>query len=67
MPPIKISLKSARVNAGLTQEEASRLIGIDVTTLIRWEKNPSMVQVKYLDKISKAYKFPSDYISFVDE
>ena len=34
----KISLKAARVNAELNQQEAAELLGIDVSTLIRWEK-----------------------------
>lgn len=36
--PQKITLKAARVNAGLTIKEAAKLIGICETTLIRWEK-----------------------------
>lgn len=37
----KISLKAARVNAELNQQEAAELLGIDVSTLIRWEKEPA--------------------------
>ena len=41
----KISLKAARVNAELNQQEAAELLGIDVSTLIRWEKDPRIVKV----------------------
>ena len=34
----KLSLKAARVNAGLTQEEAAQAINVTGKTLISWEK-----------------------------
>ena len=34
----KLSLKSARVNTGLTQEEAAQAINVTGKTLISWEK-----------------------------
>lgn len=33
----KISLKAARVNAGLTQEQAAKAIGRTKQTLVSWE------------------------------
>ena len=36
---LKITIKSARVNSGLTQDEASDALGIDKSTLVRWEKD----------------------------
>ena len=62
--PTKITLKAARVNAGYTLKEAAKLLGICEGTLIRWEKNPSIVQSKYHRIISGAYHYPSDYIFF---
>lgn len=62
--PTKISLKAARINANLTQKEAANRIGIDESTLVRWEKHPEIVQPKYHKKISEAYNFPVDYIFF---
>lgn len=60
----KISLKAARVNAGLNQVEAANKINVDVATLIRWEKDSSIVQAKYFSIIEKAYNYPSDLIFF---
>lgn len=60
----KITLKAARVNAGFTLKEAAKLLGICETTLIRWEKNPSIVQSGYHKIISEVYKYPSDFIIF---
>lgn len=60
----KISLKAARVNANLTLKQASKLIGVDESTLIRWEKHPENVKPKYHKKISDVYQYPLDYIFF---
>lgn len=62
----KISIKAARVNAGLTIKEAAKLIGICETTLINWEKDPSVIQSKHQKKISEVYNFPIDNIIFLN-
>lgn len=36
---IRLTLKAARVNAGLTQKQLANLIGISESTMIKWEKN----------------------------
>lgn len=64
MNDIKISLKAARVNAGLTIIEAAQKIGVGKDTLIKWGKSPGMVQARYQKEISNAYKIPIDYIFF---
>ena len=43
----QICLKAARVNAGLTLIQAAKLIGIGKDTLIKWEKNPGLVNSIY--------------------
>lgn len=63
--PIKISLKAARVNANLTLKEASDKIGVCETTLIKWEKNPSIVKGEYQKRISETYNIPIDCIIFL--
>lgn len=60
----KISLKAARVNANLTLKEASQLIGVDESTLVRWEKHPGTVKSKYHKSIENAYNFPISHIEF---
>ena len=61
---IQITLKAARVNAGLTLMEASRNIGIGKDTLIKWEKNSGLVNPIWQNKISEVYGMPIDYIFF---
>lgn len=36
---IKLTLKAARVNAGLTQKQLASLMGISESTMIKWEKS----------------------------
>ena len=38
MQEIKLSMAAARVNAGLTQEETAKKLGISKSTLVNWEK-----------------------------
>ena len=40
MMPVQISLRAARVNAGLTLLDGAKAIGISKDTLIKWERNP---------------------------
>ncbi|MFF2794949.1 helix-turn-helix transcriptional regulator [Lysinibacillus xylanilyticus] len=63
----KISLKAARVNAGLTVTQAAKLIGISPTTLIKWEKDSGIVTPNKQLVIQEVYKFPIDYIFFGNE
>jgi len=60
----KISLKAARVNANLTQEEAAKRLNISPATLIKWETKPDRVQPRYQKAISDVYKIPIDDIFF---
>ena len=51
---MQISLKAARVNAELTQKEASAKLGVDKKTLINWEKaktSPNVIQMKELCRL----------------
>ncbi|MGG5339985.1 hypothetical protein IGJ48_002693 [Enterococcus pernyi] len=59
---ISISLRSARVNAGLTIKEAAKIIGIHHETLSKYEKDSSNIPMSLLNKLSNLYQMPTDYI-----
>lgn len=61
---IQISLKAARVNAGLTILKAAKSIGIGKDTLMKWEKNPWLVNTLYQQRIAETYSIPIDFIFF---
>ena len=60
----KISLAAARVNADLTQAEASEALGVARSTLISWEAGRSVPDVITARKIYDLYNRPEDSIFF---
>ena len=59
---LKISLRAARVNAGLNLLPAAQALGIGKDTLIKWEKHSGLVTAEWQKKISEVYKIPMDNI-----
>lgn len=55
---MKISYKAARVNAGLTLEQAAPLIGVCRDTLCSYENNKAMPKAATLDKMAEVYECP---------
>ena len=52
---MKVTLKAARVNKGLTQNEAAKRIGITVDTLANYEKGKTYPDVPVLKRIEAVY------------
>ncbi|MFD2705493.1 helix-turn-helix domain-containing protein [Salibacterium lacus] len=61
---VEITLRSARVRAGLTLIEAAGRFGINKDTLSRYEKDSSDVPRSFFIKIEDIYKVPVDNIFF---
>lgn len=59
---IKITLKAARVNAGLAQAEAADLIGVTPLTIINWEAGRYKPTPERYPAIEAAYKIPIEHI-----
>lgn len=62
MSGLQISLKAARVNAELTQDDVARLLGVSNKTVLNWEAGkarPTTATLKYLSEI---YKMPLENI-----
>lgn len=62
MQEVKITLAAARVNAGLTQEQAAKEIGVSKKTLINWEKGSAYPKPAYFDFMCRLYGMPKDFI-----
>lgn len=60
-----MTLKAARVNKGLTQKKAAKMLGISEYTLINYEKGKSSPDVHVLKKIEKLYEVPYHKIIFL--
>lgn len=59
-----ISLKAARVNAGLTQDTASKLLGISKTTLVSYETYKSHPKEPIIKKLEEIYGIAYKEIDF---
>ncbi len=60
----QITLKAARINAGLSLLKAAEKIGVGKDTLSKWEKNSGLVNPIKHQAISNAYKIPINVIFF---
>ena len=58
----KITLAAARVNAGLTQKEAAKLLNLTPATLQNYESGKTTPSWETARKIEAVYKFPLDFI-----
>ena len=54
------NLKDAREKAGLTQDEASRLVGVTQRTYVRWENNERKMSVEKFFRALKALQEAQD-------
>lgn len=59
---LTLSLRSARVNAGLTIKEAAKMVGVHHETLSKYEKDSTDIQMSLLNKLAYVYQIPTDYI-----
>ena len=62
---MKVTLKAARVNKGLNQQDAADALGISRTTLQSWETYKSFPTVAQLPRIEKVYGVKGDDIIFL--
>lgn len=58
----KISMASARVNAGLTQKDLAKACKVSESTVINWESGKACPHMKRIPLLEKAYGIPIDYV-----
>ena len=63
----RLTLRAVRVNAGLTQLEASKGLGVSPRTLGKWEKGITFPDAKMIDRICEFYGVPYDGIKFLPD
>lgn len=59
-----ITLKAARVNAGLSQDEAAEAIGVNKSTLANYEQGKTFPTASKIRKIEEVYKVSYSDIFF---
>ena len=65
MAEIKISLAAARVNAGLSQEEAAKILRISKKTLQNHEAGKTVPVWETVERYSRLYGIPLDNLFFL--
>lgn len=64
---VKLTLKAARVNAGYTQEEAGKLIGVSKDVISNWERGISYPDVIELRRIEDVYHVTYNNLIFLPQ
>ena len=62
MEKFKISLKAARVNANMTQEQVAKAVHRNKQTIVNWEKGFTQIKVNDLLALSELYGIPVEYL-----
>lgn len=62
---MSITLKAARINVGLNQEDAAKKIGVHESTLRNWEKGKCFPDAVQIGKIEEIYKIQFSDIIFL--
>lgn len=62
---MRITLKAARINKGLTQTEAAKELQVNKKTLSNWENGKSFPNADKIEKIEKVYHVNYDDLIFL--
>lgn len=60
--PLQITLKAARVNAGLTQEDVAKKLRLNKQTLVNWENGSSEPKLSQARELCDLYGLSIDNI-----
>ena len=63
----KITLKAARVNVGLTQDEAAQALGRTKQTIANWQTGVTEIKYRDLCAMSELYKMPIEYLTLPEK
>lgn len=61
----RITLRAARINAGITQRAAANAVGVSNKTMVKWEKGSSYPDVAQALQLCNLYSLPFDDIIFL--
>lgn len=62
MSEFRISLRAARINAELTQEQAAKLMGRNKQTIVNWESGKTEISFGDVLRLCQVYDVPVEYI-----
>ena len=56
------NIKSERARLNISQKELGDMLGVDESTIARWERDIAPVKAGYLRKLSEIFHCTTDYI-----
>lgn len=62
---MKLTLKASRVNKGLTQKDAAKLMGVSRNVISNWERQISFPDVLQVKRIEEVYGLQFQEIIFL--
>ena len=62
---LKISLKAARINAGLSQKDVARALNVSNKTIHSWENGTTFPGADKIDALCELYNVSYDDINFL--
>ena len=62
---VKITLKSARYNVGMSRQEVADAVGVSYSTIKNWELGVSFPKQPQIEKLCTIYKVPYDGLNFL--
>lgn len=60
---MKITLKAARINAGLDQSDVARKLNVNIATISSWETGKTRPSLTNFRKLCELYGWPEDSIN----
>ena len=60
----KISLRAARVNANLTQEQVAKALNVTKKTIQNWEKGVTLPNIAQAASLQELFRYPLTHIFF---
>jgi DNA-binding XRE family transcriptional regulator len=60
--PPQITLKAARINAGLTAKEVGKIVNKHYQTILNYEKDSDNIPTSLLVELSHIYQYPVEFI-----
>lgn len=58
----QISLKAARVNADMTQEDVANVLDRNKQTIVNWENGITKISITDFKKLADLYQIPIEYL-----
>lgn len=59
---MKITLRAARVNAGMDQIDVAKALGVNIATVSSWETGKTNPSLENFKKMCELYRIPVEFI-----